>query len=120
VNSLDLRELCDRPIYCEKGTLYEVIVYKNKEILLDDAEIFLFGDRFEVRKGEECLTFFFEDVRAITVCGKNKLNFYVEDKVYQFNGDERFNALKYVNLAFRYKNIKKKERGEDYDEFLGL
>lgn len=120
VNSLDLRELCDRPIYCEKGKLYEVIVYKNKEILLDDAEIFLFGDRFEVRGGEECLTFFFEDVRAITVCGKNKLNFYVDDKVYQFNGDERFNALKYVNLAFRYKNIKKKERGEDYDEFLGL
>ena len=120
VNSLDLREYCDRPIYCEKGTLYEVIVYKNKEILLDDAEIFLFGDRFEVRGGEECLAFFFEDIRAITVCGKNKLNFYVDDKVYQFNGDERFNALKYVNLTFRYKNIKKKERGEDYDEFLGL
>ena len=120
VNSLDLREYCDRPIYCEKGTLYEVIVYKNKEILLAEAEIFLFGDRFEVRGGEECLAFFFEDIRAITVCGKNKLNFYVDDKVYQFNGDERFNALKYVNLAFRYKNIKKKERGEDYDEFLGL
>ena len=120
VNTLDLRELCDRPIYCEGGKLYEVIVYKNKEILFDDAEILLFGNRFEIRKGEEMLTFFFENVRAITVCGRNKLEFYVDDKVYQFVGDERFNALKYVNIAFRYKNIKKKERGEDYDEFLGL
>lgn len=122
VNSLDstAKSLCDRPLYCEEGRLYEVVIYKNKKSLLDKAEMRLFGDRLEVRDGEQSLTFSFDDVRAITVCGKNKLNFYVGDKAYQFIGGPRFNALKYVNLAFRYRNIKKKERGEEDDEFLGL
>ena len=120
VNSIDLASMCEAPTYVEEGKLYEVIVYKNKRVLFDEAEICLYGDRFEVTQNGERMTFCFEDIRAITVCGKNKLNFYVGDKVYQFNGTPRFNALKYVNFVFRYKNIKKKERGEEYDEFLGL
>lgn len=120
VNSLNLLECCLDPLYCERGKLYEVIVYKNKKILFEDAEIKLYGDRFDIKQGEEELEFCFDNIRAITVCGKNKLNFYVGEKAYQFIGGKRFNALKYVNLVFRYKNIKKKERGEEYDEFLGL
>ncbi len=120
INSLELMEYCDEPLYREDATLYEVIVYKNKRTLLDKAQICLYGDRFEISQAENKLTFAFEDIRAITVCGKNKLNFYVGDKVYQVVGGARFNAVKYVNLVFRYRNIKKKEGGEDYDEFLGL
>ncbi len=120
VNSLDLTKLCDEPIYFEHGELYEVIVYKNKKMLLDDAFVELFGDRFEIAQGQNEFIFNFDDIRAITVCGKNKLNFYVGNKTYQLTGGNRFNALKYVNLVFRYKNIKKIEKGEKYDEFLGL
>lgn len=120
INSIDLLELCDSPVYCEIGALYEVVVYKNKKIILDSASIALFGDRFEIKQGQNEFVYLFDDIRAITVCGKNKLNFYIADKVYQFVGDKRFNALKYVNFVFRYRNIKKKERGECYDEFLGL
>lgn len=120
VNQLDLTKHCDKPLYTENGKLYEVIVYKNKKIMLDRAKIELYGDRFEIRQDQNELVFNFDDVRAITVCGKNKLNFYVGDKAYQFTGDERFNALKYVNLTFRHRNLKKIEKGEQYDEFLGL
>ena len=38
------------------------------------------------------------------ILGKNKLNVYFGDKVYQLKGDEHFCALKYVNLYYRYKN----------------
>ena len=96
------------------------MVYKNKLLLLDEAWIELFGDRFEISRSGKEYIFKFDGIRAITVCGKNKLNFYVGDKAYQLTGGARFNALKYVNLYHRYKNIKKQEKGEKYDEFLGL
>ena len=51
------------------------------------------------------------------VLGRNKLNIYHKDMVYQFRGSKRFNALKYVNLFYHYKN---QERGDVNGEFLGL
>ena len=51
------------------------------------------------------------------VLGRNKLNLYHGDKLYQVKGDKRFNALKYVHIYHRYKNIRK---GEEHVKFLGL
>ena len=120
VNKLNLLSLVSEPIYCEKGAIDEVIVYKNKQKISDDVEISWFGDRIDVSSEDANFVFPFDEIRAITVCGKNKLNLYFGNKVYQITGGERFNALKYVNLVFRYRNIKKAEKGENYDEFLGL
>ena len=102
-----------------KISVMEIVTEGDKYINREYLEK-LYGDRFYIKQGEEELEFCFDNIRAITVCGKNKLNFYVGEKAYQFIGGKRFNALKYVNFVFRYKNIKKKERGEEYDEFLGL
>ena len=120
VGELDLASFGDEPIYVEDGAIDEVIVYKHKQKLYKNVKIHLYGDRIAVLGGEEDLIFPFAQIRAITVCGKNKLNLYFGDKVYQITGGERFNALKYVNLTFRYRNIKKSEKGEDYEQFLGL
>ena len=50
--------------------------------------------------------------------GKNKLNFYTADKVYQIKSeDKRFNAVKYMHFYFRYTHILK---GDVYEKFLGL
>ena len=61
--------------------------------------------------------FTFEELLAVTVLGRNKLNIYFDDRVLQFKGDKRFNAVKYVHLFHRYKNLK---RGDDNVQFLGL
>ena len=53
----------------------------------------------------------------MTVLGRNKLNLYIGDKVYQCKGNKRFNALKYVHIYHRYKNIKE---GNSDGKFLGL
>ena len=45
------------------------------------------------------------------------LNIYFGETLYQFKGSKRFNALKYVNLFYRYKNIKE---GNADGKFLGL
>ena len=62
-----------------------------------------------------CMTF--DDIFAAAVLGRNKLNIYYQNHLYQFKGGKRFNALKYVNFCYRWKN---KDKGEPDGKFLGL
>ena len=117
VNSLDLTEMKDEPIYNEDVSLFEVILYKKKELLHEKARIALYPDRISIEAEDRSYIFGFDAITAISVLGKNKLNIYFDGRVYQITGDSRFCALKYVNLCFRYKNILK---GDEKDDFLGL
>ena len=117
VNSLDVLEYTDEPLYTEEVMLSEVIPYKKKNKLAKKAEICLYGDRVTVIYSEETVDFDFDGVTAAAVLGRNKLNIYHGGKVYQIKGSKRFNALKYVQIYHRYKNIKK---GDPNVKFLGL
>lgn len=113
VNELDLLSMCDAPIYRDTVRLSEVIINKRKHLLKKEASVALYGDRLTI-DGDEYL---FRDLSAVTVLGKNKLNIYFGQKVYQFKGDKHFNALKYVNLFFRHKNM---TTGDKNGKFLGI
>ena len=116
INRLDVTE---RPeaLYTEQVALSDVIPYKKKVLLDKNATVSLYGHGIRVQwKGEDRM-FAFEELLAVTVLGRNKLNIYFDDKVLQFKGSKRFNAVKYVHLFHRYKNLK---RGDDHDQFLGL
>ena len=117
VNSLDTRDLTDEPLYTECGDLYNVIRCKKKELIEKGVRINLFGDRVEIKTEEKTLVFSFDTTEAVTVLGRNKLNIYHGDSIYQIKPPKRFNALKYVNLYHRYKNLVK---GVENAEFLGL
>lgn len=114
INSMNIEALKEMIDYTEKAGLWEVIVYKNKFKIADDQVVTLKGDRITV--GDN-LVFDFDETDAVTMLGKNKVNIYYKDKVYQLKGNERFNGLKYVNVFNRYKNIR--EGNEDV-KFLGL
>ena len=66
---------------------------------------------------EDEMIFPFADVTAVSILGKNKANIYYNKQVYQITGNERFNALKYVNMYYRYKNMTK---GDGDGKFLGI
>ncbi len=118
VNDLDLTKYIEEPLYDEKANLSEVIPYKDKILLKEDARICLYGDKITVNEGEsESFNFPFGEISAISVLGKNKLNIYYNDKLYQLKSGKSFNALKYVNFCYRYKNI---ISGEKDGKFLGL
>ncbi len=118
VNRLDTTEHTHEPLYRDRIALSEVIINKKKVGLIPSAEAWLFGDRIEIRGGEqEPLVFPFDRVTAISVLGRNKLNVYYDKRVYQFKGDKHFNALKYVNIYYRNKNIME---GNPDGKFLGL
>lgn len=118
VNGLDLTAMTDAPVYRDRARMSEVILNKRKNLLRKDTDIRLYGDRVTVDEGsEQALVFPFGEVSAVTVLGRNKLNIYHNKQVWQFKGSKRFNALKYVNFYYRYKNI---TRGNQDGKFLGL
>ncbi len=114
VNTLDTLADTSAPLYEECANLIEVIVYKEKKILQKQAPVALYGDRIVC--GDR--VFAFDSISAVTVLGRNKVNIYADDKIYQIKPtDKRFNALKYVNLFYRYKNLTSEEK---HEQFLGL
>ena len=118
VNTLDVTVLSDEPIYTDVARLSEEIVYKKKQLLYKSAWVSLYGDKIIITaEGGEAYHLPFSEVSTLTVLGKNKLNIYFKDHIYQVKGGKRFNAIKYVNIFFRHKNITK---GDKNDTFLGL
>ncbi len=113
VNSLDILSVSDKLLYSEKANLYQVFLYKNKRLVEKNVPVELYGSKAVING----LEFSFNEVSAFTVLGKNKLNIYIGENVYQLKGDKHFNALKYVNLFHRYKNV---TEGNENGEFLGL
>jgi ribosomal protein L37AE/L43A len=118
VCSLDVMQYTQEPLYRDTAALSEVIVYHKKMLLRKTADVKLYGDRIVVDEGQRnALVFPFATVSAVSVLGRNKLNIYDGNRVYQLKGGKRFNALKYVNIYFRHKNI---SRGDEDGKFLGL
>ena len=118
VSTLDLAPYTDVPLYCDTAKLSEVIVYKKKQLIKETAEIKLYGNRIVIEEGSpEELVLPFDEISAMSVLGRNKLNIYHDKKIYQLKSNPRFNALKYVNMYYHYKNKNKEDANE---EFLGL
>jgi len=118
VNKLDLEQFESTPMYQDGARITQVIVNQHKKHLRQWADVKLYGNRIVIDEGKENeITFSFDDVTAVSVLGRNKANIYHDGNVYQLKGDKRFNALKYVNIYYRYRNIKK---GDSDGKFLGL
>ena len=117
MNSLDVLEYTDEPMYKDLASVSEVIPCKKKVKMSKNVEISLYGNRIEINANEKILSFAFDETLAVTVLGRNKLNIYHSGRIYQLKGSKRFNALKYVHVYNRYKNIKK---GDENVKFLGI
>ena len=106
VNHLDTMADPDALFYEDTVDVYDVVLYKSKKLRHRDAVFRLYGDRLTISPEEgENIVLRYDESGEITVLGKNKLNIYCGDKVYQIRGDARFNALKYINLHQRSLNI---------------
>lgn len=118
VNSVDLLSLTQTPVFTDTAELREVVVNQHKNVLREAARLHLYGDRivFDEGTGDE-MVFPFDSLNAVTALGRNKANIYDGGKVYQLKGDKHFNALKYVNFYYRWKNM---TRGDEDGKFLGL
>ena len=117
VNSLDVLAYTDEPMYRESAEVSEVIPYVKKVKISKNATVSLYGDRIELDIERENLVFTFDETLAVTVLGRNKLNVYHRGRIYQLKGSKRFNALKYVHIYNRHKNI---TQGDENVKLLGI
>lgn len=117
VNNLDVTEMTEEPLFVDRAAIWSIIPCKSRKKIISDATLRLYGDRVEILHDGGEMRMDFENLSAVTVLGRNKLNLYFGDQLYQVKGGKRFNALKYVQIYHRHKNIVK---GERYAKFLGL
>ena len=117
INSTDVTALTDEPVWEDVSSFSEVIPYEKKRPISDECRVLLYGDRIVVKGEGVDETFTFSDSSAVTVLGRNKVNIYYGDKIYQLKGEKSMNAIKYVHFFNRYRNIKK---GYTNGKFLGL
>lgn len=118
MSKLDLSSFGEKQIFADqKGKLFNVILYKKKKVISKNISITAFNDRLAFLNKKLSIVLGFDEITAVTVLGKNKLNVYANERVYQIKGDKRFNAIKYVNLYYHYLNEKE---GIKDGRFLGL
>ena len=116
INSLDTLSMTEQPIIRDTCKLYQVSLYSKKQLIAENVELALYGDRIEMSGGFSDV-FSFGETDNVTILGKNKLDIYRADMVYQIQSDKRFNAVKYLNLYHRYKNLTSDAQN---GSFLGL
>ena len=112
VNKLNPSDYIEKPMYTDCGHLSEVILY-DKKVPMYDVTLHLYGNRY-ILEGKETLVLPFDEISAVSVLGRNKINIYHGDKLYQIKSDVHFNALKYVNIYYRYKNTLGGEKDEQF------
>lgn len=118
IANTDLANYIHTPLYSEDVQISEVIIYKKKMPLKKLTKLSVYGDRFVINDGLDNMQVIpFAQTSAVSVLGRNKLNIYFDKKVYQIRAGKRFNALKYVNIYYSYKDIKLENSDE---KFLGL
>lgn len=103
----------------DKVKVFKVFLLKKKKKLFSNALLTLFADKVVMEKCNQYLQCdFLKTVESMTVLGKNKLEIFCGENVYQIVGDKHFNAVKYVNFFYKYKNFM--EGNHDSGQFLGL
>ena len=112
VNQLDVNDYLEKPLFRDKARFSSIVSGKSRTLLDGNATVLLYGNRFQV--GDK--TLFFDDISGATVQGKNKLNIYHADGVYQIWGLDKANVIKHMNIYHRYRNQKE----GNGSQFLGM
>jgi len=114
VSGLDTLAMTREPVFEDQASVSLVIPGSHKKLLQKQTTVRLYGDRVTAGSRE----FPFSDLSAVVLLGKNKINIYAGDGLYQLSGvNKGFNGLKYLNFYHHYKN---QRTGDHNGKFLGL
>ncbi len=115
--SQTLDSLTGKLLFTDKNvTVSAVIPYKHKKKLCKNVTLQLYGNFVKVEADGTQTVWMFEDIAGVAVMGRNKLNINVGEDLYQFKGDKHFNALKYMQIWYQYKNL----NGGAQNGFIGI
>ncbi|MDD3192071.1 MAG: hypothetical protein PHP41_04920, partial [Bacilli bacterium] len=102
----------DKTVFQDEDVrVFHVIRLKRKE-LINRGTLLIKTDGLLAKSKDKEQFFSYESIKEMTVVGKHKLNFYIDQETYQLKGQKDFNVLKIIQLFYHCKG--------DKDEFLGL
>lgn len=116
VSGCDFNLFRDKPLYEDMVMVSRLVPYKRKEKLEERTGLYLFGNRVKLVMNKDLMDYSFDEITSMVVLGRNKLNITMDNLTYQIKGDKSFNAVKYVNFYYHYRNVKEGKN----DKFLGL
>lgn len=102
-------------IFYDENVCFKENIRCKRKVELGIGKITLFKDRFEISADNKHILNI-KDINSIAIFGKNKMQIYYKNNIFQIIASKNFNALKYQNMFY---NIKNKINGVT-DEFLGL
>ena len=82
INSLDTLSMVEAPIIRDRCSLYQVALYSKKQLLADNVELALYGDRIKLTGGFREV-FPFGSVENITILGSDEPIFETALKIYE-------------------------------------
>lgn len=117
LNKMKLIEMNESQIITsDQISFYFIIPRKKRVLLAKEATFVLYPNRYEIKTEEKTTVIAFDDIISAGIFGRNKMNFFTKENIYQIKADARFNALKYVQFFYKYKNEKENKN----NGFLGL
>ena len=99
-------------ITSDQVSFYFIIPRKKRVLLAKEATFVLYPNRYEIKTDEKTTVILFDDIISAGIFGKNKMDFFTKENIYQIKADVRFNALKYVQFFYKYKNEKENKNNE--------
>lgn len=102
-------------IYREDIKLFQPIMFKSRKFI-GKGQIVLCNGFFKFIIDKQEIIMNFDDIKAITLIGKKKMNIYHLDKTFQVFYNKRINLLKYMHMFYVLKN---KKEGIS-DGFIGI
>lgn len=102
-------------IYEDSVGVYIPRVYQKKECL-GKANFKMYNDRFEFVFENNTIVLNFNDIEAVTLVGKKKMNIYTKDNTYQLFEGLKLNLLKYMHMYYVIYN----RLNPDNNGYLGL
>lgn len=87
------------------GLLFDTRKNMGKKQLIDKTTLKLVNNTLIL--GDTSINI--DEIVNVSLLGGRKINFFTNDKTYQFKGDERFCGMKYMNAIYQNKNIKESD-----------
>lgn len=91
--------------------LYRMKKFKKGELLLK-GDLSINNDKIQIGNN----SFNICDIDDVTVVGKKKINFYVNNETYQLKGDKGMNVIKYYQAFYLLKN----KSGDGRNDIFGI
>lgn len=93
----------DHPVFKDDNVKLYDVSHGIKKSLIGYGDLSITRDLLILTRNNSSYAFRLSAISSMTVLGKNKLNFYINDQTFQIKGEKHLNVLKYMQIFYKIK-----------------